>query len=124
MQGLYCSRCRVMSLDPTSATAPTPCGVPIAQGAPPPSRRRPWGAPLAKQGEPAAGGNGEEGGGGGVGETRATRWVLPPPRCGAVQPRPAGAAVSGVSGGIGSGHNRHQTLDTTAIARGLAANSF
>ena len=56
---------------------------------------------------------GRRGGGGeDVGETRATRWALRPPRCGAIQPGPAGAAVSGASGGIGSGHSRHQTPDT------------
>ena len=55
------------------------------------------------------------GGGGDVGETRATRWALRPPRCGAVQPGPAGAAVSGASGGIGSGHSRHQTPDTAHL---------
>ena len=51
------------------------------------------------------------GGGGSVGETRATRWTLRPPRCGDVQPSLAGAAVSGASGGIGSRHSdtRHQT---------------
>ena len=50
-------------------------------------------------------------GGGDVGETRATRWALRPPRCGDVQPSLAGAAVSGASGGIGSRHSdtRHQT---------------
>ena len=50
-------------------------------------------------------------GGGNVGETRATRWTLRPPRCGDVQPSLAGAAVSGASGGIGSRHSdtRHQT---------------
>ena len=50
-------------------------------------------------------------GGGGVGETRATRWTLRPPRCGDVQPSLAGAAVSGASGAIGSRHSdtRHQT---------------
>ena len=53
----------------------------------------------------------EGGGGGNVGETRATRWTLRPPRCGDVQPSLAGAAVSGASGGIGSRHSdtRHQT---------------
>ena len=52
-----------------------------------------------------------KGGGGDVGETRATRWTLRPPRCGDVQPSLAGAAVSGASGGIGSRHSdtRHQT---------------
>ena len=59
----------------------------------------------------AVGGDGV--GGAEVGETRATRWALRPPRCGAVQPGPAGAAVSGASGGIGSGHSRHQTPDTS-----------
>ena len=44
------------------------------------------------------------------------RWALRPPRCGAVQPGLAGAAVSGASGGIGSGHSRHQTPDTTVLA--------
>ena len=46
-----------------------------------------------------------------MGETRATRWTLRPPRCGDVQPSLAGAAVSGASGGIGSRHSdtRHQT---------------
>ena len=46
-----------------------------------------------------------KGGGGNVGETRATRWTLRPPRCGDVQPSLAGAAVSGASGGIGSRHS-------------------
>ena len=52
-----------------------------------------------------------KGGGGNVGETRATRWTLRPPRCGDVQPSLAGAAVSAASGGIGSRHSdtRHQT---------------
>ena len=52
-----------------------------------------------------------KGGGGNVGETRATRWTLRPPRCGDVQPSLARAAVSGASGGIGSRHSdtRHQT---------------
>ena len=59
----------------------------------------------------SAGTQGKGGGGGRVGETRATRWTLRPPRCGDVQPSLAGAAVSGASGGIGSRHSdtRHQT---------------
>ena len=62
-------------------------------------------------------------GGGGVGETRATRWTLRPPRCGDVQPSLAGAAVSGASGGIGSRRSdtRHQTREGVAwFLRGLA----
>ena len=49
-----------------------------------------------------------------MGETRATRWTLRPPRCGDVQPSLAGAAVSGASGGIGFRHSdtRHPTPDT------------
>ena len=56
-------------------------------------------------------------GGGNVGETRATRWTLRPPRCGDVQPSLAGAAVSGASGGIGSRHSdtRHQTPSTCTV---------
>ena len=55
-----------------------------------------------------------KGRGGSVGETRATRWTLRPPRCGDVQPSLAGAAVSGASSGIGSRHSdtRHLPLET------------
>ena len=66
-----------------------------------------------------------QGGGGDVGETRATRWTLRPPRCGDVQPSLAGAAVSGASGGIGSRHSdtRHQTpaLNTTPNGQHFAS---
>ena len=70
---------------------------------------------------PDLGGRGSRGGGAvlgagaGEGETRATRSTLRPRRCGAIQPGPAGAAVSGASGGIGSGHSRQEIPYTTQL---------